>query len=262
MNRNKIKNNAIIFNQLQWDDLRYRLGISLFFLIICSCLSFYYVENIFHFLSYPLYSTFTHAYGTLEARRFIFTELTEVFYTYIKISCFTGLYIALPFIIYNIYAFLGPGLYHNEKKKLVMYCLFGTLCYLLGSIFAYYIIMPWAWHFFIGFENNVMHSLSGSMPIILETKIDHYISLSIQFILAFAISFQIPLLLLIFLDLQVITLTALGTYRKYIVLMIFIFSAIVTPPDIYTQICLAIPMILLYESSILLYKFIYIIKRR
>jgi sec-independent protein translocase protein TatC len=205
-------------------------------LIVC----YLAIEEIYAFLVEPL----AHAFDGAD-RRLIYTSLTETFFTYIKLACYSGLFLAFPVVAHQFYLFLAPGLYKNEKHVLAPYLILSPLLFLAGAALAYYFVMPLAWAFFIGFEG-----LAGEMKIQLEAKVSEYLSIVIQLIFAFGLAFQLPIALTLMARVGLVRATTLGKGRKYAVVGIITAAALLTPPDVISQIALFIPLYLLYELSI------------
>ena len=215
-------------------ELKIRLIHSLIFLLILFIICYYFSEYIYGFLVHP----YAEAVKNDEInRRLIFTALQETFLTYLKVSFFAAFFITSPFILIQIWKFIAPGLYNHEKKAIMPYLIITPILFLLGGMLVYYLIMPLAIKFFLSFESL---GVATNLPIQLEAKVNEYLSLIMKLIFAFGLSFQLPVVLSLFLKKR----------RKYVVVIIFAAAAIITPPDPITQIGLAIPLLILYELSI------------
>ena len=225
-------------------ELRSRLLKSIIFLILAFIVCYFFSDKIYNFLVEP-YAQAVKDDG--NNRRLIFTALHETFLTYLKLAFFYAFFFSCPIILMQIWKFVAPGLYKDEKLALLPFLVATPILFLLGGMLVYYLIMPIAINFFLSFESV---STNGSLPIQLEAKVNEYLSLIMRLILAFGISFQLPIFLTLLAKVGFITSGYLRTRRKYVVIIIFSMAALLTPPDPITQIGLAIPLLLLYEISI------------
>ena len=230
-------------------ELRNRLLNSLIFIFIIFVISYIFAEHIYNFLVEPYANAVRE---DQSSRRLIFTALHETFITYIKVAFFTAIFLGSPILIIQIYKFIAPGLYKNEKKAILPYLISTPILFLLGGLLVYYLVMPLAIKFFLSFETLGSNS---SLPIQLEAKVNEYLSLIMRLIFAFGISFQLPILLNLLARIGIVNSEYLRTRRRYVIVIIFALAAILTPPDPITQVGLAIPLLLLYELSILTVKF-------
>ena len=226
-------------------ELRSRLLKSFIYFFIFFIISYIFAENIYAFLVEP-YSQAVK--DDPVNRRLIFTALHETFITYLKLAFFTSLFISSPIILTQVWKFIAPGLYKNEKRALLPYMAATPTLFLLGGMLVYYLVMPLAIKFFLTFETT---AISGTLPIQLEAKVNEYLSLIMRLIFAFGISFQLPVLLSLLARVGFIDSKYLRSRRKFVVVIIFVLAAILTPPDPITQIGLGIPLLILYELSIL-----------
>ena len=226
-------------------ELRSRLLKSFIYFFIFFIISYIFAENIYAFLVEP-YSQAVK--DDPVNRRLIFTALHETFITYLKLAFFTSLFISSPIILTQVWKFIAPGLYKNEKRALLPYMAATPTLFLLGGMLVYYLVMPLAIKFFLTFETT---AISGTLPIQLEAKVNEYLSLIMRLIFAFGISFQLPVLLSLLARVGFIDSKYLRSRRKFVVVIIFVIAAILTPPDPITQIGLGIPLLILYELSIL-----------
>ncbi len=231
-------------------ELRSRLVKSFVYLFIFFIVCYFFSEHIYAFLVDP----YAEAVKDDEInRRLIFTALHETFITYLKVAFFAAMFISSPIILTQIWKFIAPGLYKNEKKALLPYLIATPVLFLLGGMLVYYLVMPLAIKFFLTFESTAQ---AGSLPIQLEAKVNEYLSLIMRLIFAFGLSFQLPVLLSLLARVGFIDSNYLKKRRKYVIVIIFIAAAILTPPDPITQIGLGIPLLILYELSILSVKII------
>ena len=226
-------------------ELRKRLIHSLVFIFIIFIIGYIFAENIYNFLVEP-YAKAVRDDGV--DRRLIFTALHETFITYLKVAFFAAIFLGSPIVLVQIWKFVAPGLYKNEKKALLPYLVATPILFLLGGMLIYYLVMPLAIKFFLSFETV---GQANSLPIQLEAKVNEYLSLIMRLIFAFGLSFQLPVLLNLLARVGVIDSQYLKIRRKYFIVIIFAAAAILTPPDPITQIGLAIPLLMLYELSIL-----------
>ena len=231
-------------------ELRSRLIRSMLVFVFFFVFSYYFSEEIYNFLVKP-YSDAVLS-SNLD-RRLIYTALHETFIVYLKVAFFTSFFISSPIILMQIWKFVAPGLYKNEKAALLPYLIATPTLFLLGGMLVYYLVMPLAIKFFLSFETS---SQIGSLPIQLEAKVNEYLSLIMRLIFAFGLSFQLPVLLSLLARVGFIDSQYLKERRKYVIVLIFIIAAILTPPDPITQIGLGIPLLILYELSILSVKII------
>ena len=241
---NDKKNNQSTFVE-HLTELRSRLIKSIIYLFVFFIICYFFAENIYNFLITP-YADAVKDDG--ENRRMIFTALHETFITYLKVAFFAAMFVASPIILTQIWKFIAPGLYKNEKKALLPYLVITPTLFLLGGMLVYYLIMPLAINFFLSFETSAQYT---SLPIKLEAKVNEYLSLIMRLIFAFGISFQLPVLLSLLARVGFVDSNYLKTRRKYVIVIIFAVAAILTPPDPITQIGLGIPLLILYELSIL-----------
>ena len=227
-------------------ELRQKLIYSIIFFILSFIVSFYFSQSIFEFLAKPLTSILQDGNGL------IYTALQEAFLTNVKVAFFTAAFISFPFLSFQIWSFISPGLLKKEKKISLPSLIAVPFLFLLGAAVVYYLISPIAWKFFLSFQT----SQADSINITLQAKMNEYLSLMMTFIFAFGLAFQLPVVLLLLVRVGVLTIQQLVSFRKYAIVLAFIFAAIITPPDPFSQISLALPVIILYEVSILISRFL------
>jgi len=220
-------------------ELRKRLILSFVAVGGGFALCYTFAEKIFDILAAPLLEMMPKG-GSL-----IFTSVAEAFFTYMKVAFTSGLILASPFVLYQIWAFVAPGLYRHEKKYVVPFVLAGSFFFAIGILFAYYVALPVGFKFLLGFATDFIKPLPS---------MKEYLSFSIKFLLAFGLVFEFPVVLVLLAKIGVVDAKTLARQRKYAILLIFIFAAILTPPDVISQVIVALPMIGLYELSILLSK--------
>ena len=226
-------------------ELRSRIIKSLIFILLIFVIGYIFAEDIYIFLVEP-YAQAVKNDGV--ERRLIFTALHETFITYLKVAFFTALFLGSPILLTQIWKFVAPGLYKNEKKALLPYLVATPILFILGGMLVYYLVMPLAIKFFLSFETS---GQINSLPIQLEAKVNEYLSLIMRLIFAFGLSFQLPIILNLLARVGAIDSQYLKERRKYFIVIIFAVAAVITPPDPITQIGLAIPLLILYELSIL-----------
>jgi len=231
-------------------ELRSRLVKSITYFFIFFILCYLFAENIYSFLVQPYADAVK---DDVIERRLIYTALHETFITYLKVAFFSAIFVTSPIILTQIWKFIAPGLYKNEKLTLLPYLIITPILFILGGMLVYYLIMPLAIKFFLSFETN---TLTNSLPIQLEAKVNEYLSLIMRLIFAFGLSFQLPVLLSLLARVGLVDSVYLKKRRKYVIVIIFAVAAIITPPDPITQIGLGIPLLILYELSILSVKII------
>ena len=230
-------------------ELRSRLIKTMIMITILFVIFYFFADSIYNFLVQP----YADAVEGEEGRRLIFTALHETFFTYIKVALFASLFISLPFLLIQLWIFVAPGLYKNEKSVVVPYLLATPILFILGSALVYYLIMPLAIKFFLSFESI---GGNGALPIQLEAKVNEYLSLIMRLILAFGLCFQLPVALTLMARVGFVSSESLRKNRKYVIVGVFAVAAILTPPDPISQIGLGIPILLLYELSIIAVSFI------
>jgi sec-independent protein translocase protein TatC len=208
-----------------------------------------FADEILYIISSPLLETTQGNFGmTGELKRLIYTDITEAFFTQLILSLYLSIYIILPNIMHHTWFFLKPGLYKNEKLFLKRILPSSFLLFLLGILFSYIILLPIICNFFVGFEIN---SESSLIQVELEAKISNYINIVLSITFLMGILSQYPILLLISLHLGLINFSWLTSNRKIFIMTAFVFGAICTPPDVISQLILALLLLVLYEGTLL-----------
>ncbi len=225
-------------------ELRTRLLRSAIAIILLFFVCYYFAPTLYNFLVQPLADALAVSGGP---RRLIFTALHEAFFTYLKVAFFAAMFLAFPFISIQLWMFLAPGLYKHEKKALAPFLVATPILFFMGGALVYYLIFPLAWKFFLSFESV---GGAGALPIQLEAKVDQYLSLVMRLIFAFGLCFELPVVMTLLARIGMVTAKGMREKRKYAVVMAFVAAAILTPPDVISQVGLAVPTILLYEISI------------
>jgi sec-independent protein translocase protein TatC len=218
-------------------------------LIVCAiavgagfAISYVFSKQLFSLLILPLTKVLP------PEGRLIFTSLPEMFITYIKVSLVAGIILTIPIIFYEVWMFLAPALYQHEKRYLVPFVVFSSILFVVGALFGYLVVFPYGFKFFISFATEDIQALPS---------VKQYFSFAIRLLLAFGLVFEMPIVVLFLTKIGMITPDAMKRYRKFALLSSFILSAILTPPDVATQIMMALPIIILYELSIFLSRGVY-----
>ncbi len=229
------------------EELRHRLIYCFIAIGIGGFVSYFFKEEIIKILTAPLIEALkaeAKAAGnkTNILQTLIFTGPHEAFVAYIKLAFICGMVLAIPILLYHFWRFIAPGLYTHERKYLFPVICLSTVFFFLGIAFGYFVVMPFGMKFFVSFTSSEL------MPLI---RMKEYLSFTSKFLFAFGIVFELPLFSLVLTKLGIINSGMLRRYRKYAILVIFILAAILTPPDVLTQIMMAGPLIVLYEVSII-----------
>ncbi len=226
-------------------ELRTRLIWVIGVMILGATVSFVFVDSIYSFLVHPL----AEAMNENDTNRLIYTGLTEAFFTYLKVAFFSGIFLTFPILLLQVWIFVAPGLYKNEKNAFFPFLLATPILFFAGGACVYYIVLPMAWPFFLSFQST---GADMALPIQLEARVSEYLDLIMTLIFAFGLCFQLPVFLTLLGRAGLITADFLASKRKFAIIIAFIVAAFLTPPDMISQVFLAIPILALYEISIIL----------
>jgi len=218
------------------EELRKRLIVCFIAVGIGFVLSYGFKEKLFQILTRPLISVMQ------TGDKLIFTGLPEAFFTYLKVALLSGIILSTPVIFYQFWMFVAPGLYEKEKRHMIPIVFLSTFFFVGGSFFGYFIVFPYGFKFFLGFASEIIQPLPSMRE---------YLSFASKLLLAFGLVFELPLVITFLAKLGMVSVSFLKKNRKYALLLFFVGAAILTPPDVVTQVMMALPLILLYEISII-----------
>jgi len=220
-------------------ELRARLVRCVIAFAVAFLVCFYFARPILGFLVQPL--------AEVGQSRLIFTKLYGQFFVELKIAMFAGFFISFPIIANQLWAFVAPGLYAREKKAFLPFLLATPVLFLCGAALAYYVVMPTAFGWMLGFQGE-----AGGLKIEALPSSEDYLALVMQFVLAFGISFLLPVLLMLLNRAGIVSRDQLARARRYVVVGIFVVAAVITPPDVISQLLLAVPLLALFEGTLIL----------
>jgi sec-independent protein translocase protein TatC len=218
------------------EELRRRLIICFAAIGVGFVISYVFSKRLFEILMMPLLSAMP------PEEKLIYTGLPEAFFTYLKVAFLAGVLLAIPVIMYQLWMFIAPGLYDKEKRLILPVVFLSSIFFVGGALFGYFVVFPFGFQFFMGFASDYVRPLPS---------MKEYLSFSAKLLFAFGIVFELPLFITFLARLGVVDVPFLKAKRKYAILLFFVFAAILTPPDVITQIMMAAPLILLYEVSII-----------
>ena len=223
-------------------ELRKRLVRAFAALGIAFAVCLYFARDIFAILVRPLASAFPPGQGKL-----IYTKLYEAFFVDIKVALFAAFFVSFPVIANQLWAFVAPGLYAREKKAFLPFLFATPILFTLGASLAYFVVMPTAFKYFLGFQHTSAGLQQEALP-----AMGDYLDLVMRFIFAFGAAFLLPVLLLLLQRAGLVTRVQLVSARRYVIVAIFIAAAVITPPDVISQFALAVPLLALFEGTLLL----------
>ena len=226
-------------------ELRTRLLRAIYALALAFCVCLYFADRILSVLIWPLARAFPQGTGKL-----IYTKLYGAFFVEIKVALFAAFFVSFPIIANQLWAFIAPGLYAREKKAFLPFLLATPILFTMGASLAYYVVMPTAFRWFIGFQG--MH---GGLQLEALPGVEEYLNLVMQFILAFGGSFLLPVLLMLLNRAGILSRAQLVAARRYVVVGIVALAALITPPDVLSQLMLAIPLMILFEGTLIVMRY-------
>ena len=232
-------------------ELRRRLMYSIAAFMVMFGVCYFFSGSIYYFLAEPL-AHVLKGQG-MQTPHLIYTQLYEVFFTKIKVAMFGAMFTAFPIIATQLWLFIAPGLYRSEKRALLPFLVSSPVLFLLGAALAYYVVFPFAWKFFASFQSNTG---GGGVPIELLPRVSEYLDLVMKLIFAFGLTFQLPVLLTLLAKVGIVSSATLKRFRRYAYVGMFVIAAVLAPPDVFTQCSLALPLIGLYEISVLAAKMV------
>jgi sec-independent protein translocase protein TatC len=218
-------------------ELRKRLAISVLTVVVMFFIMFAFWQPLLHWMIAPLIKVLP------EGSTVIFTKVQEPFFTALKVAFFAGFILSLPVIFWQLWLFIAPGLYENEKKMVIPFAVGATFMFVLGALFCYYVVIPFGYAFLINFGSQLFTALPS---------IGEYVSFFTKLMFGFGLAFEMPTVTFFLASIGLVTDQTLKEFFKYALVAIFLLSALLTPPDVLTQFLMAGPMILLYGLSILI----------
>lgn len=226
-------------------ELRSRLLKTVLFFMLVFCVLYPFADRVLDVLMLPLAKAMEKTGGS---HRVIFTGLAEGFITHLKLSAFAAALLTFPFMAFQIWRFVSPGLYENERKFVRPIFFASPVLFVLGGVFVFFVLTPIAFKFLLSFQQ--LTDAENVLPVVLEARLSEYLSFLMTLILAFGLSFQLPIVLVVLGRLGIIKAQNLKDFRRYAIVLIFVAAAVLTPPDVVSQFALALPLLFLYESAV------------
>jgi sec-independent protein translocase protein TatC len=242
------------------EELRKRLIMSIIFVAVGATAGFYFAEDLLYFIEFPLrsrlhlsiHAPYVYLITVSKPMKLVFITPIEAIWTYLKLGLIAGLVITLPLVLYELWLFIKPGLYPEERMHVRLFVISGGIFFLIGGAFSFFIILPFAIHFLLSV---------GAGTLVPMLSVGEYVDFCLQFMLSFGFVFELPFVILILVSIGVVTPKGLAEKRRYAIVGAFILGAILSPsPDVFNQTLVAVPLILLYEIGIFLSRMF--IKRR
>jgi sec-independent protein translocase protein TatC len=222
------------------EELRKRLIVSAIGVGCAFFVAYFFKEDLFKLLIIPLKDVMP------QGDRLIFTNLPEMFITYLKVSLIAGILVSTPLIFYELWMFIAPGLYQHEQRFVIPFVICSSFLFTAGALFGYFIVFPFGFKFLMGYTNEYVKALPS---------VREYFSFSTKLLFAFGLVFEMPVVVFFLAKMGLVTPQAMRRKRKYAILMAFVVGAVLTPPDVLTQVMMALPLLVLYEVSIFVSKF-------
>jgi sec-independent protein translocase protein TatC len=219
------------------EELRRRIIVCLGAVAVGFLVCYAFKEQLFEFVSIPLIASLPDDVSSM-----IFTGVTEAFFTYLKVSFLAGVLLSLPVIFYQMWMFIAPGLYAKEKKVVIPFVIFSTLFFITGASFGYFVVFPFGFTFLLGFATDTIRPFPS---------IKEYLSFATKLLFAFGLVFEMPLITYFLSKVGILTHRTLSRNRRYFIVIAFLMSAALTPPDVVTQLLMAGPILILFETSVL-----------
>ena len=222
------------------EELRKRLIISIVAVVVGFVACYHFAKEIFIILARPLQQALP------PNSSLVFINPTEAFLTYLKTAFLAGFFLAIPIILYQVWKFIAPGLYKEERSYVIPFVLSSSILFIGGALFGYFMVFPLAFKFLMGFSSDMIQAFPS---------MKEYLSFVIKLLIAFGVVFETPVFIFFLAKLGIVNYEMLKAYRKYFLVLAFVIGALLTPPDPLSQIMMAVPLLILYEVSVLVTKY-------